>query len=221
MMEVLVKLDPVTRPEQTELVAKRLEHVEEIEILREDVWVRNDRVLALELPGLLYAKASALVVGEVPLESLLILPHLAVPRGAGRLIRSQFGQFGKSSGKDTGNGRPIQIRLGPHPGSFAAHILPDRDERGRPEVPNGLSLCKIHHGAYDTEILGVDPDFKVHIRGDVLDETDGPMLMHGLQELHGSRIGLPKGRAPAAQPGTIWRSGSDGLGLRQASSALE
>jgi putative restriction endonuclease len=63
---------------------------------------------------------------------------------------------------------------------------------GRPEVPNGLSLCKIHHGAYDTEILGVDPDFKVHIRGDVLDEKDGPMLLHGLQELHGSRIGVPK-----------------------------
>jgi putative restriction endonuclease len=74
----------------------------------------------------------------------------------------------------------------------AAHILPDRDERGRPEVPNGLSLCKIHHGAYDTEILGVDPDFKVHIRGDILEEKDGPMLLHGLQELHGSSIGLPK-----------------------------
>ncbi|MGH9262973.1 MAG: HNH endonuclease, partial [Acidimicrobiales bacterium] len=32
----------------------------------------------------------------------------------------------------------------------AAHILPDRDEHGRPEVPNGLALCRIHHGAYDT-----------------------------------------------------------------------
>jgi len=74
----------------------------------------------------------------------------------------------------------------------AAHILPDRDERGHPEVPNGLSLCKIHHGAYDTEILGVDPDYKVHIRSDVLAEEDGPMLLHGLQELHGSRIVLPK-----------------------------
>lgn len=74
----------------------------------------------------------------------------------------------------------------------AAHILPDRDERGHPEVPNGLSLCKIHHGAYDIEILGVDPDYKVHIRSDVLKEEDGPMLLHGLQELHGSRIILPK-----------------------------
>src|SRR5437016_82306 len=74
----------------------------------------------------------------------------------------------------------------------AAHVLPDRDERGRPEGPNGLSLGQIHHGAYDTEILGVDPDYSVHIRGDVLAEEDGPMLLHGLQELHGSRIILPK-----------------------------
>jgi putative restriction endonuclease len=74
----------------------------------------------------------------------------------------------------------------------AAHILPDRDERGRPEVPNGLSLCKIHHGAYDANILGVDPDCLVHIRHDVLKEHDGPMLQHGLQELHGKPITLPR-----------------------------
>jgi putative restriction endonuclease len=74
----------------------------------------------------------------------------------------------------------------------AAHILPDRDERGRPEVPNGLSLCRIHHGAYDIGILGVDPDYHIHLRRDVLDELDGPMLKHGLQELNGERIELPR-----------------------------
>jgi putative restriction endonuclease len=74
----------------------------------------------------------------------------------------------------------------------AAHILPDRDERGNPEIPNGLALCRIHHGAYDFGILGVDPDYRVHIRQDVLEEHDGPMLLHGLQELHGSVIQLPK-----------------------------
>lgn len=77
----------------------------------------------------------------------------------------------------------------------AAHILPDRDERGNPEVPNGLSLCKIHHGAYDVNILGVAPDFTVHVRRDVLEEHDGPMLRHGLQELQGLRIILPRREA--------------------------
>lgn len=77
----------------------------------------------------------------------------------------------------------------------AAHILPDKDERGRPEVPNGLSLCRIHHRAYDVDILGVDPNYHIHIRRDVLEEIDGPMLRHGLQELHGERIQVPRREA--------------------------
>jgi putative restriction endonuclease len=72
-----------------------------------------------------------------------------------------------------------------------AHILPDRDERGRPEVPNGLSLCKIHHGAFDAEILGIDPDYRIHIRRDVLEEHDGPMLRHGLQEMDRQPLLVP------------------------------
>lgn len=80
----------------------------------------------------------------------------------------------------------------------AAHILPDRDERGRPEVPNGLSLCKIHHAAYDANILGIAPEYVVHVRRDILEEHDGPMLRHGLQEMEGERILLP--RAAANRP---------------------
>ncbi|MDP3773663.1 MAG: HNH endonuclease [Gemmatimonadales bacterium] len=74
----------------------------------------------------------------------------------------------------------------------AAHILPDRDERGRPEVPNGLALCKIHHAAFDVDILGISPDCLITIRHDVLDERDGPMLQHGLKEMHGALIQLPR-----------------------------
>jgi putative restriction endonuclease len=67
----------------------------------------------------------------------------------------------------------------------AAHILPDSDARSQPVVSNGLSLCKIHHAAYDRDILGIDPATRVHIREDILQEVDGPMLKHGLQELDG------------------------------------
>lgn len=74
----------------------------------------------------------------------------------------------------------------------AAHILPDRDERGMPEVPNGIALCRIHHGAYDVGILGVDSEHRIHLRSDVLEEQDGPMLRHGLQEMHGSLIQVPR-----------------------------
>jgi putative restriction endonuclease len=60
------------------------------------------------------------------------------------------------------------------------------------DCPNGLALCRIHHGAYDLGILGIDPEYRVHLRQDVLDEHDGPMLRHGLQEMHGGLIKLPR-----------------------------
>jgi hypothetical protein len=41
------------------------------------------------------------------------------------------------------------------PLASTAHILPDSHPRGAPVVPNGLSLCKLHHAAFDRNILGV------------------------------------------------------------------
>jgi len=63
--------------------------------------------------------------------------------------------------------------------------------RGEPIVPNGLALCKLHHAAFDAHILGVRPDYVIEVRRDILDETDGPMLRHGLQEIVGQLIHLP------------------------------
>ena len=70
----------------------------------------------------------------------------------------------------------------------AAHILPDTHPRGEAVVPNGLALCKLHHAAFDANILGIRPDYTVDLRLDVLEETDGPMLKHGLQEFQGERL---------------------------------
>lgn len=85
----------------------------------------------------------------------------------------------------------------------AAHILEDRDERGKPEVPNGLALCGVHHGAFDANILGIAPDRVIHIRRDILEEIDGPMLRHGLQEMHGSVIRIPKPQALQPKDGYL------------------
>ncbi|WP_138758532.1 HNH endonuclease [Modestobacter altitudinis] len=80
----------------------------------------------------------------------------------------------------------------------AAHIVRDADEGGLPVVPNGLALCKIHHAAYDRNIIGVRPDLVIDVRRDILAEIDGPMLKHGIQEMAGVRITVPRQRA--AQP---------------------
>jgi putative restriction endonuclease len=83
----------------------------------------------------------------------------------------------------------------------AAHILPDRHPRGHPVVPNGLALCKIHHAAFDRNILGIRPDLVVEIRDDILKEEDGPMLRHGLQELHGrDLLNVPRARELKPDP---------------------
>jgi putative restriction endonuclease len=68
----------------------------------------------------------------------------------------------------------------------AAHIKADADG-GAPHVSNGLALCKIHHGAFDANILGIDTNYKVTIKGEVLETFDGPTLQHSLKEMHGAR----------------------------------
>jgi putative restriction endonuclease len=73
----------------------------------------------------------------------------------------------------------------------AAHIIGDTEPEGEPVVTNGLALCKLHHAAFDSYLLTVHPDYRVLVRPDVLVETDGPMLLHGLQELHGKPIRPP------------------------------
>ena len=73
----------------------------------------------------------------------------------------------------------------------AAHIIPDGEPGGEPIVQNGLSLCKIHHAAYDRNFIGVRPDYVVEVRQDILNENDGPMLLHGLKEMNGVRIKIP------------------------------
>lgn len=76
----------------------------------------------------------------------------------------------------------------------AAHILPDRDPEGEPVITNGIALCKIHHAAFDNNFLGVTPDYQITVREDIRKEEDGPMLRHGLQEVHGTKLILPRQR---------------------------
>jgi putative restriction endonuclease len=79
----------------------------------------------------------------------------------------------------------------------AAHIAPDLDEMGAPIVSNGLSLCSIHHRAYDEDLMGIDPDYRVHISRRLLEEDDGPML-DVLKGFHQAPIVLP--HSPAKRP---------------------
>ncbi len=74
----------------------------------------------------------------------------------------------------------------------AAHIIPDNVPEGKSTIENGLSLCKLHHAAYDSFLIGVTPDYIIQVRKDILEEKDGPVLQHGLIGLHKSKLIMPK-----------------------------
>lgn len=75
----------------------------------------------------------------------------------------------------------------------AAHILPDGHPQGEPIITNGVALCKLHHAAFDTYLMGIRPDnLVIEVRPDVLEETDGPMLRHGLQGIDRQRLIVPR-----------------------------
>ncbi len=74
----------------------------------------------------------------------------------------------------------------------AAHIVPDSEKLGMPVVPNGIPLSKLHHAAFDANLIGIDADGLVHISEHLLSARDGPLLEHGLKAMDGRRIILPE-----------------------------
>lgn len=73
----------------------------------------------------------------------------------------------------------------------AAHIVGDAQERGEPAVSNGLSMCSLHHRAYDKDLVGISPDYVVRVSNRLLGDDDGPML-GVLKDAHGRTIELPR-----------------------------
>ncbi len=76
----------------------------------------------------------------------------------------------------------------------AAHIEPDTSPSGAPLVANGLSMCTIHHRAFDQNLVGVSPDYAVRVSHRLLEDNDGPML-EVLKAFDGQAIHLPVRRA--------------------------
>jgi putative restriction endonuclease len=74
----------------------------------------------------------------------------------------------------------------------AAHIMPDKDERfGQPVVQNGLPLSKTHHAAFDAHLIGISPDFRIHVSDRLMSLTDGPVL-EAMKGLNGQELRRPR-----------------------------
>ena len=102
----------------------------------------------------------------------------------------------------------------------AAHIISDGSERmGQPVVPNGLPLSKTHHAAFDAHLIGVDPDYRVHVAERLLAQRDGPMLEAtplvvparlNVDPVQTERI-FPDGAVYASTPGTTGHVSHSGV----------
>ena len=53
-------------------------------------------------------------------------------------------------------------------------------------------MTKIHHAAFDAHLIGVDPDFRIHVSDRLLEIHDGPFLELGLKGIAGRVIQLPR-----------------------------
>jgi putative restriction endonuclease len=75
----------------------------------------------------------------------------------------------------------------------AAHIVVDQHEQlGQPVISNGLPLTKLHHAAFDANLIGIDPDFRIHVADRLLEIHDGRSLELGLKSIAGTLIELPR-----------------------------
>jgi putative restriction endonuclease len=92
------------------------------------------------------------------------------------------------------------------PGSFREYLLATGVEPGSLViVTNGIALCALHHAAFDGLLFGIRPDYNVVVRTSILEEEDGPMLKHGLQGLHGSRLIVPRKASQRPDPRLLER----------------
>ena len=71
-----------------------------------------------------------------------------------------------------------------------AHIVPDA-EGGPPWVQNGICMSALHHPAFDSYLIGVDPDFQVHVSSQLHDQEDGDLLA-AIKDLNGTQLRLPR-----------------------------
>lgn len=69
-----------------------------------------------------------------------------------------------------------------------------------------LAQFKVFQAARGGFMIGVTPDYEIVVREDILHEEDGPMLVHGLQEVHGQQILLPSRKADRpSREALAWR----------------
>ena len=135
----------------------------------------------------------ARVIFGAPDQEILAPPETALERRyALRAVKQRLHQASFREAVITAyNGRCALSGLPEQRLLDAAHIISDKDERlGQPIVSNGLPLSKIHHAAFDAHLIGIDPDYQLHVSERLLGQRDGSIL-EALKQLNGGTMHLP------------------------------
>jgi putative restriction endonuclease len=88
----------------------------------------------------------------------------------------------------------------------AAHIIPVAHPRSTDEVTNGIALCRLHHGAYDNSLLGVQSTYRVVINGEALSRLQDAGLGNGFEDFRSrlpEKIRLPGSPEVRPEPRTF------------------
>ena len=139
------------------------------------------------------AALKAQIIFGTPGQGMIAPPQTTAERRYGlQLVQQRLHQASFRQAVLTAyDGRCAISRLAEHQLLDAAHIISDKDRPlGQPIVQNGLLLSKIHHTAFDRHLIGIDPDYRLHVSEQLMVQEDGPML-EALKRLHGGFIRLP------------------------------
>lgn len=86
-----------------------------------------------------------------------------------------------------------------------AHIVADSDAMGVPSVQNGLSLCSLHHGAYDRGIVRIRRDYTIRVEQRWISAEDS-FAEQVLSAFDGRQILLPSEPTHRPNPDFLaWR----------------
>ncbi len=88
----------------------------------------------------------------------------------------------------------------------AAHIVPVSHPKSTDEVTNGLALCRLHHGAFDNALLGVQSNYKIIINPESEERLKSIKLDVGLNDFKArlqESIRLPASIEARPDPGRL------------------
>ena len=82
---------------------------------------------------------------------------------------------------------PVSVALNCHE-QLGRVVRPATHPRGQPVIPNGMAVCKLHHVAFDQNIIGVRWDLVIEVSETRSSRRSTGMLVHGPRVIPDQRI---------------------------------